>query len=85
MDRGAWQATVHGVAKSRTRLSDHTHTQFYDFEPGRLADVRWILALACQPQVRREPHEASQRLAFPTGITGVVVCLLASAKSLSTR
>ena len=23
MDRGAWQATVHGVAKSRTRLSDY--------------------------------------------------------------
>ena len=22
MDRGAWQATVHGVAKGRTRLSD---------------------------------------------------------------
>ena len=22
MDRGAWQATVHGVAKSRARLSD---------------------------------------------------------------
>ena len=22
MDRGAWQATVHGVAKSRTQLSD---------------------------------------------------------------
>ena len=22
MDKGAWQATVHGVAKSRTRLSD---------------------------------------------------------------
>ena len=26
MDRGAWQATVHGVAKSRTRLSDFTFT-----------------------------------------------------------
>ena len=25
MDRGAWQATVHGVAKSQTRLP-HTHT-----------------------------------------------------------
>ena len=25
MDRGAWWATVHGVAKSRTRLSDFTH------------------------------------------------------------
>ena len=24
MDRGAWQATVHGVAKSRTRLSNIT-------------------------------------------------------------
>ena len=23
MDRGAWQATVHGVKKSRTRLSTH--------------------------------------------------------------
>ena len=33
MDRGAWQATVHGVGKSQTQLSDrlsthtHTHTQ----------------------------------------------------------
>ena len=27
MDRKAWQAAVHGVTKSRTRLSDHTlHT-----------------------------------------------------------
>ena len=24
MDRGAWWATAHGVAKSRTRLSDFT-------------------------------------------------------------
>ena len=27
MDRGAWQATVHGVAKSCTRLSDQAHTR----------------------------------------------------------
>ena len=26
LDRGAWWATVHGVAKSRTRLSDFTFT-----------------------------------------------------------
>ena len=26
MDGGAWSATVHGVAKSRTRLSDFTFT-----------------------------------------------------------
>ena len=26
MDRGAWRAAVHGVTKSQTRLSTHTHT-----------------------------------------------------------
>ena len=26
MDGGAWQATVHGAAKSRTRLNDFTFT-----------------------------------------------------------
>ena len=26
MDRGAWWAAVHGVAKSQTRLSDQAHT-----------------------------------------------------------
>ena len=30
MDGGAWWAAVHGVAKSRTRLSDyHIHTHIY--------------------------------------------------------
>ena len=28
MDIGAWQATVHGVAKSRTLLSDFYYTHF---------------------------------------------------------
>ena len=38
MDRGAWQATVHGVEKSRTRLSararvhTHTHTHTHGVE-----------------------------------------------------
>ena len=33
MDRGAWWATVHGVAKSQTRLSTHMniHTYVYMF------------------------------------------------------
>ena len=30
MDRGAWQATVHGVAKSQTRLSDFTSLRWLD-------------------------------------------------------
>ena len=34
LDRGAWWATVHGVTKSRTRLSDFTTIE-YLFKPGR--------------------------------------------------
>ena len=29
MDRGVWWATVHGVTKSRTRLSDFTFFHYY--------------------------------------------------------
>ena len=29
VDRGAWCATVHGVAKSRMQLSTHIHTHVY--------------------------------------------------------
>ena len=33
MDGGAWEAAVHGVARSRTRLSDFTFTfHFYALE-----------------------------------------------------
>ena len=36
MDRGAWRAIVHGVAKSRTRLRDSlTHTHTYTHTPER--------------------------------------------------
>ena len=42
MDRVAWQTTVHGVAKSQTRLSDcaharvraHTHTHTHTSQGG---------------------------------------------------
>ena len=36
MDREAWQATVHGVAKSRTRLSDFTFAFILS-----ASDVNW--------------------------------------------
>ena len=31
MDRGAWQAIVHGLSKSRTRLSMHAHTHVVSY------------------------------------------------------
>ena len=50
MDRGAWQATVHRVTKSQTRLSDyHSLTQLFlycfssllycEFHEGRLSII----------------------------------------------
>ena len=34
MGRGAWRATVHGVTKSQTGLSDYTTTSRIDIQPG---------------------------------------------------
>ena len=39
MDKGAWWATVHGVAKSRTRLSDLKQQQLYT--QGTLLKIMW--------------------------------------------
>ena len=39
MDRGAWKATVHGAAKSRTGLSGFTFTF-------RLGNLLWVLELS---------------------------------------
>ena len=41
MDRGAWWATVHGVAKSQTCPSTGMHT--YDLQPGLPAFQCWLL------------------------------------------
>ena len=43
MDRGVWQATVHGVAKSRTCLSMHIRT--LDFGDLEFAQLSHLLAL----------------------------------------
>ena len=45
MDRGAWRATVHGIARSQTRLSIHTHMvleeQDFKDEISELLRVFW--------------------------------------------
>ena len=42
MDGGAWQATVHGVAKSRTWLSDFTFTFKRLFSSSSLSTIRVV-------------------------------------------
>ena len=44
MDRGAWKAAVHGVAKSRTRLSDFTLTFHFHALEKEMATHSSVLA-----------------------------------------
>ena len=44
MDRGAWQAAVHGVAKSQARLSDFTFTFHFHTLEKEMATHSSILA-----------------------------------------
>ena len=49
MDREAWRAAVHGVAKSRTRLSDRTELRVFmgrshGGEKARAVNTQWELA-----------------------------------------
>ena len=64
MDRGGWQATVHGVAKSRTRLSDCTFTcSFMSIElvmpSNHLILYRPLLPSSIFPSVRVFSNESS--------------------------
>ena len=52
-DREAWRATVHGVAKSRTRLSDYTTTECL----GSVRTVKGRLSCLCWLEVSF--HEAT--------------------------
>ena len=44
MDRGAWWAAVHGVAKSRTRQSDFTFTFYFHALEKEMATHSTVLA-----------------------------------------
>ena len=44
MDRGAWQTTVHGVAKSRTRLNDFPFTFHFHALEKEMATHSSVLA-----------------------------------------
>ena len=44
MDGGAWQAAVHGVAKSRTRLSDFTFIFHFHASEKEMATHSSVLA-----------------------------------------
>ena len=56
MDRGAWWATVHGVEKSRTRLSDFTFT----------LPLFWTVAYQAPPSMGFSRQDCWSGLPFPS-------------------
>ena len=74
MDRGAWQATAHRVAKSQTWLNNWTHTHTHT-SSGNLSGHLWGRSISLHP-VRARPQEwaadegSGQGCALPRGVGG---------------
>ena len=66
MDGGAWWATVHGVSKSRTRLSDFTFTFRTWKQPRCSSTGEWIKKLWYIYMM--EYYSAIRRNAFGSGL-----------------
>ena len=76
MDRGAWQATVHGVAKSQIRLSDfhffHNSYEWYymlllsRFTHVQLCATPWMAAHQAPPSLGFSRQEHWSGLPFPS-------------------
>ena len=49
MDKGAWWATVYGVAKSQIQLSTHTHTHTHTFVIGPFVDLSSVTVTITAP------------------------------------
>ena len=56
MDRGAWWATIHGVSKSRTRLSDFTYSLLSSSFPSKAAllEAWWGKYLECEEPIQSD-------------------------------
>ena len=64
MDGGAWWATVHGIAKSQTRLSDFTFT---------LGSIFWFLKIIFKP-IHPPPCQVSNFFVGPWNLHESYVC-----------
>ena len=62
MDGGAWWAAVHGVAKSRTRLSDFSFTFYFHALEKEMATHSSVLAWRIQGEPGGLPSMGSHRV-----------------------
>ena len=56
MDRGAWWATVHGIAKSHTQLRDQHFHFFFKLDVKGSRDVSDFLFLCCITEIKNQDH-----------------------------
>ena len=76
MDREAWRAAIHGVAKSRTRLSDWTELNWTIIYFTR-ASLWWWIRLQCRrPGLGRSPEEGKSYPLQYSGLESSVDCLV---------
>ena len=59
MDRGAWQATVHGVTKSRTQLSNFTLPLGFPGDSAGKESIYNVGDLGLIPELGRSPGEGT--------------------------
>ena len=93
MNRGAWRAIVHGVAKSQTQLSTHTHTYTLcskrEFGPwlGALVDMghKPKLIGRAHGDPSQTLNNCVRRAAEGRKCTGSVLCLLNQDTHISPR
>ena len=79
MDREAWCAVVHGVAKSRTRLSDWTELNWVRVHPGREAREPHVLG-GCQAHFRELSQQQQLHSDHPSAVVTVVLCFISAFK-----
>ena len=63
MDGGAWWATVHGVAKSQTRLNDFSHTgsDFLKEIKGKIIETSYISNFSSKSRILFEMLEKGKQ------------------------
>ena len=96
MDRAAWQATVHGIAKSQTQLSDcHTFTSQTSLHRNHLwsllnsadvtsefewAVISWIMLLVSGPYLKN--HCPRKMVPMCPGRHSIIHCIDCNSKQL---
>ena len=71
MDRGAWRATVHGVSKSRTPLTDFHFREKVRVKRQKISKELEVLVRMQGPLLYKLSETAKEFLALPADLEGI--------------